>query len=109
MATPGIAAGAYARLARLTDPSSALTKAVPGLGQGNEQGPSFGDVIKNVVDSVAAAGRKSDGQAAQMAAGKANVIDVVTAVAETETAIDALVSVRDKVISAYQEIMRMPI
>ena len=44
-----------------------------------------------------------------MAAGKANIVDVVTAVSETEVAIEALVSVRDKVIAAYEEIMRMPI
>jgi flagellar hook-basal body complex protein FliE len=37
------------------------------------------------------------------------MIDVVTAVAESEVAIDTLVSVRDKVISAYEEIMKMPI
>ena len=29
--------------------------------------------------------------------------------AETEVAVEALVAVRDKVISAYEEIMRMPI
>ena len=46
---------------------------------------------------------------AGMAAGKANVMDVVTAVAETEVAVDALVSVRDRVIQAYEEIMKMPI
>ena len=44
-----------------------------------------------------------------MAAGKANMVDVVTAVAETEVAIQTLVSVRDKVIPAYEEIMKMPI
>ena len=44
-----------------------------------------------------------------MVAGKANIVDVVTAVAETEVAVEALVSVRDKVIQAYEEIMRMPI
>ena len=44
-----------------------------------------------------------------MAAGKANIVDVVTAVAETEVAIDALVSVRDRVIQSYEEIMKMPI
>ena len=38
-----------------------------------------------------------------------NIVDVVTAVAETEVAIDALVAVRDQVIQAYEEIMRMPI
>ena len=51
---------------------------------------------------------KSDGQAQAVANGKANMIDVVTAVAETETAVQTLVSVRDKVIAAYEEIMRMP-
>ena len=44
-----------------------------------------------------------------MASGKANVIDVVTAVAETEVAVETMVAVRDRVISAYEEIMRMPI
>ena len=44
------------------------------------------------------AGRKSDAQTQAMAAGKANIVDVVTAVAETEVAVEALVSVRDKVI-----------
>jgi flagellar hook-basal body complex protein FliE len=43
------------------------------------------------------------------AQGKANIVDVVTAVSESEVAIDTLVSVRDKVISAYEEIMKMPI
>jgi flagellar hook-basal body complex protein FliE len=44
-----------------------------------------------------------------VATGKANIVDVVTAVAETEVAVSALVSVRDKVVQAYEEIMRMPI
>lgn len=44
-----------------------------------------------------------------VAAGKANVVDVVTAVAESETAIQTLVAVRDRVISAYEDIMRMQI
>ena len=54
-------------------------------------------------------GRKSDQQTAAMATGKANVMDVVTAVAETDVKISTLVSVRDKVISAYEDIMKMPI
>ena len=43
------------------------------------------------------------------AAGKADVVDVVTAVAESEAALETLVAVRDRVIAAYEEIMRMPI
>ena len=39
----------------------------------------------------------------------ADVVDVVTAVAESEAALNTLVAVRDRVIQAYEEIMRMPI
>jgi flagellar hook-basal body complex protein FliE len=108
MATPAIAAGSYAKLARLTDPTAPLGKAGAGKSQAGE-GESFGQLLKNVVNSVTDAGRASDAQTQTMAAGKANIVDVVTAVAETETAIDTVVSVRDKVIAAYEEIMRMPI
>jgi flagellar hook-basal body complex protein FliE len=54
-------------------------------------------------------GRKSDAQTRAAANGKANIVDVVTAVSETEVAIDAVVAVRDRVIAAYEDIMKMPI
>ena len=47
--------------------------------------------------------------ALDMVSGKANVVDMVTALSETEMAIESMVTLRDKVISAYEEIMRMPI
>jgi flagellar hook-basal body complex protein FliE len=103
MSTPAVAANAYASLARLTDPAAALGKTSAGESGG------FGDMLKQVVGAVAEAGRQSDAQAQSLAAGKANIVDVVTAVAETEVAVSALVSVRDKVVQAYEEIMRMPI
>jgi flagellar hook-basal body complex protein FliE len=74
-----------------------------------EGGVNFGSVLKDVMTNVTAVGRKSDTQAHAVATGKANMVDVVTAVAESETAIQALVSVRDKVIAAYEEILKMPI
>ena len=105
MATPAIAANAYAALAQLRDQSAALSRdpAAP------EGGLNFGSVLKDVVTNVTAVGRKSDVQAQAVAMGKANMIDVVTAVAESETAIQTMVAVRDKVIAAYEEILRMPI
>ena len=41
--------------------------------------------------------------------GKASLVDAVTALSQTELAIDTMVTVRDRVISAYEEIMKMPI
>jgi flagellar hook-basal body complex protein FliE len=107
MPTPGIAANAYAQLARITDRGGGLAKTIGD--DANGQGPNFGAVLKEAIDGVSAAARKSDVQAQAAASGKANVIDLVTAVAEAETAIDALVAVRDNVIQSYQEIMRMTI
>ena len=107
MPTPGIAANAYAQLARITEQAGGLAKTIgdgPAAG-----GPNFGALLKDAMDGVAAAGRKSDTQVHAVAAGKANVIDVATAVAEAETAITALVAVRDNVIQSYQGIMRMTI
>ena len=44
-----------------------------------------------------------------MATGKADIVDVVTAISETEVAVEAMVAVRDRVIQAYEDIMKMPI
>lgn len=109
MASPSIAASTYANLARIVDPGAA--GAAGGLGKSSETsgGQSFASMLKDAVGSVVDAGRKSDAQSVAMASGKANVIDVVTAVAETEVAVSTLVSVRDRVIQSYEEIMRMPI
>jgi flagellar hook-basal body complex protein FliE len=102
MATPTVAANAYANLARILDTG--------GAGKGAQtSGPSFSSVLKDAIGGVMYVGRKSDQQTVAMAAGKANVMDVVTAVAETDVAVSTLVSVRDKVIAAYEDIMKMSI
>ncbi len=105
MPTPAAAANAYAALARMGEQTANLGRDAAAA----EGGPSFGSVLKNVIDAVSHAGRQSDAQAQAVAMGKANMIDVVTAVAESETAIQTLVSVRDKVIAAYEDILKMPI
>jgi flagellar hook-basal body complex protein FliE len=103
MSTASIAANAYASLARITDAAGGLTK------PGGDAAPNFGALLKDAVGTVMEAGRKSDLQTQAVAAGKANIVDVVSAVAETEVAVETLVSVRDKVIQAYQEILHMQI
>jgi flagellar hook-basal body complex protein FliE len=101
MASPVSAANAYATLAKLTSPGAGRS--------GESEGPSFGAILKDALGSVMDAGRKSDAQTVAMASGKANVMDVVTAVAETDVAVSTLVSVRDRVIQSYEDIMKMPI
>ncbi|HZT26202.1 MAG TPA: flagellar hook-basal body complex protein FliE [Pseudolabrys sp.] len=107
MATPITAIGAYAAAAKLlSDPAQSAAVAA---GEGGAGSTSFTSVLKEALDSVNEAGRKSDAQTRAMVNGKSNMVDVVTAVSETEVAIDAVVAVRDKVIAAYEDIMKMPI
>ncbi|OYU88523.1 MAG: flagellar hook-basal body complex protein FliE [Bradyrhizobiaceae bacterium PARB1] len=107
MAAPNVAANAYASLARIMDGAGG----VGGLNKVADSGagPSFGAVLKEALGSVLDAGRKSDAQTVAMANGKANVMDVVTAVAETDVAVSTLVSVRDRVIQSYEDILKMQI
>ena len=106
MASPIAAAGAYAAIARLTTADSSQGKVAPA---DLNSSTSFTSVLKEAMDAVNEIGRKSDAQTQAAAAGKANMVDVVTAVSETEVAIDAVVAVRDRVIQAYEDIMKMPI
>ncbi len=106
MTVPAAAAvSAYANVARLADPAAALVQAANDAGGGQ----SFGDMLSQALNSVVDAGHKSDVQSKAMVAGKADMVDVVTAVSETEVAVETMVSVRDKVIEAYQSIMQMTI
>ena len=108
MASPHSSADAYPHVARLSKAASPLAQAA-GIGADNKGNSSFSSVLKQAIDSVEAMGKKSDTQARAAANGKANMVDVVTAVSETEVAIDAVVAVRDKIIAAYEDIMKMPI
>lgn len=101
------AANAYGSMQRLANRSFA---GQDGLGGGDAgSGGSFADLIKDQVSSVVDQGRASEQKQRDMLAGKADIVDVVTAVSETQLAMETMVSVRDRVIAAYEEIMRMPI
>ena len=103
MPTNAIAAGAYAATQGLVGASRK-----PDAG-GTAAGLDFTSLVQNAVQGVAQSGRNAETQAMAAAGGKADIVDVVTAVAESEAALETLVAVRDRVIAAYEEIMRMPI
>lgn len=98
----GIAAAkAYAQAA------SAVAR--PEVGRTLESGDAFGDMLGKAISSVQSAGASAETNITNAALGQADLVDVVTAVAAAEATLETVVSVRDSVIRAYQEIMRMPI
>src|SRR5438270_856107 len=69
----------------------------------------FGDMLKSVMSDTVQASRHVESQMTAQVQGKAELVDVVTAISAAETSLETVMAVRDQVISAYQEIMRMPI
>ncbi len=73
------------------------------------RGASFLDLVSNSLQGATNSGYKSEAISMKALAGKADLTDVVTAVSEAETALTTVVNIRDRVINAYQEIIKMPI
>ncbi|MEZ5892744.1 MAG: flagellar hook-basal body complex protein FliE [Parvularculaceae bacterium] len=96
------AAQAYAQAAR----SAASAAAEPAAEAAK---PNFGELVKNAIADTASSLKAGEAASAQVAAGEANLVDVVTAISAAEVSLETALAVRNRVIEAYQEIMRMPI
>lgn len=83
--------------------------AAPAATAGLEEKGGFADILKSAMTDAMKASRVAETQIANQVAGKAELIDVVTAISAAEASLETVMAVRDQVISAYQEIMRMPI
>ena len=70
---------------------------------------SFLDTLEKVAAEAIDASRTAETMTAKAVVGQADLMDVVTAVTNAEMTLQTVVSVRDRVLNAYQEIMRMPI
>ena len=99
MVSPLLAAKAYA----------AVQGQSPTGGAGAAGGSEFANLVQVAMDQAVSSSRQAETQMVAHTQGKAELIDVVTAVASAESSLETVMAVRDQVISAYQEIMRMPI
>lgn len=72
-------------------------------------GPDFGAMLKAASEEVVGSLHESEVQTAKAAVGAANLDDVVMAVTQAEMTLTTVVSIRDKVVQAYQEILRMQV
>lgn len=71
--------------------------------------PDFGALVESAVASTTQSLKAGEEAAAQVATGDASLVDVVTAVSAAEVALETAIAVRNRVIEAYQDILRMPI
>jgi len=80
-----------------------------GAGAAQGLGGGFADILKSAMSDAVQASRHAETQMTAQVQGKAELVDVVTAISAAETSLQTVMAVRDQVINAYQEIMRMPI
>jgi flagellar hook-basal body complex protein FliE len=69
----------------------------------------FGDVLKSAAQETLDALKTGEKTAMDSITGKADAHSVVEALATTEMAVQSAITVRDRVVEAYQEILRMPV
>lgn len=80
-----------------------------GLDSGEDAGGGFGAALTGALDDMMKSTKAGEQAMAASASGKAELVDVVSAVANAETTLETVIALRDRMISAYQDIMRMPV
>src|ERR1700761_6630592 len=102
MVTPLVAAKAYA----------AVQDSAP-LGGGDKTkgvaDTSFGQLVQSAINDAVSQSKGAEAQMSNQIQGKGSLIDVATSISSAQTSLETVMAVRDQVISAYQEIMRMSI
>ncbi len=88
---------------------SAAAQAYRSVDAGGAAGWDFGSALRRAVDGVVASGQDAEAKSMQAIAGGGNITDVVTAVSKAELALQTTTAIRDRVVQAYQDIMKMPI
>ena len=70
---------------------------------------TFLDMVGKLAENSIDSGKKAEALSEKAVVGKADLMDVVQAVSNAELTLQTVVAVRDRVVNAYQEILRMPI
>jgi flagellar hook-basal body complex protein FliE len=94
--TPSAAAEAYHRNAKSGTANSGASV-------------NFGSVMTEALDQAIQTGHSADSQAMKAISGGGNLTEVVTALSHAEMTLQTATAIRDRVVQAYQDIMKMPI
>ncbi len=90
----------------------AATRAYRDIASGGTAATSGGDfssLLMRAAEGAVQVGQQAEAQAAQALTGGGNLTDVVQAVSRAEMALQTTTTIRDRMVQAYQDIMKMPI
>ncbi len=90
--------------------NTAAKRGVSGIDSRDEKtGEDFADLVKGAIKEAVKIGERSEGLSIASISGKTDLTQVVTAVAEAELTLQTVVTVRDKIMESYRQIIRMPV
>ncbi|MBR0671824.1 flagellar hook-basal body complex protein FliE [Neoroseomonas soli] len=84
-------------------------EALPQAATQGTGGAGFGAALTRAMEQAVDVGREADASTTRALTGQGSVTDVVLAVGRAELTLQTAVAVRDRVVAAYQDVMRMPI
>lgn len=93
---------------RSMEKNSMGTPHLPGASE-RDNSTSFSDLVSNSLKQASVTGYQSEEVSTRAIANEADLHELVTTVANAELTLNTVVAIRDRTISAYQEIVKMPI
>jgi len=89
--------------------AAAAYRAASTLAEPPAQASGFGGLFKRALEQGVEIGRSAEAASTSAMLGQGGVTEAVMAISKAELTLQTAVAVRDRVVSAYQDIMRMPI
>jgi len=92
-----------------TAPGSVLTPQRPQSSAPADAKGGFGETLSGLIESVDNAAGNANTAIARMVNGSGDVHEAMIALNQAQTTFELTVQVRNKLVQAYQDVMRMPI
>ena len=109
MADPTIAATQAVKAYQSAVKTGVVSNSIGGDDQrASRANGDFSDLVKSALLQAKEIGKRGEQESIKGITDRTDLNKVVTAVAEAELTLQTVVSIRDKVIDAYKEILRMP-
>jgi len=107
---PAEASAVNTPIPRTGDAGAVLPLRIPGTEKAGEGDGSFAGVLEKFVDDVNSLQNRASQSIEKLATGEvSDVHQVMIAVEEANTAMEFMLEIRNRIVDAYQEIMRMPV
>lgn len=100
---------AYGRAQQLSQTSTSASGDLMGETETSDAVSSFSNVLGSAIRGAINTGKVAESQTAQALSGKGNMSDVVASVEEAKLTLQTVTTLRDRFVSAYQDIMRMSV